>query len=305
MEGLFGNISNNYDDFTLFQDEAGCKESNFFYHGYLLVNNKFGREILDELSKIKGKNSKDSEITFKEIKKDDYRVPIATNWLKTADRWLQEGKIRFYILGVNKNNLKNFWQNSWRFEKNVYLKFFEIGLNSLLGWFKIDPKLYKQLRVTDIFYEHGNYDDERKDKIKWLESLSGYKHSESIHSNPKKQRAINEKLYPMSNLIQFTDVLLGVAKYSFIKINEAHIGKQKCIDNFIDIIERFNNKSAYNPNSRYYKRYALQFFPIQSDITKKEFLGKDMESIRKRDGFYNNRPTYRQKVAQNQNLKLF
>ncbi|MCK4520509.1 hypothetical protein KAT95_01405 [Candidatus Parcubacteria bacterium] len=305
MKDLFGNISSEYENFTLFQDEAGCKDSNFFYHGYLLVNNKFGRKILDDILKAKGKNSKDSEITFKQIRKDDYRVRIVVRWLKLADEWLQNGKIRFYVLGVNKNNLKNFWDNSWRFEKNVYLRFFEIGLNSLLGWFRNDPKLYRPLRVTHIFYEHGNYNDERKNKVRWLESLSGYKNSESVHSNPKKQRIENEKLYEMSNLIQFTDVLLGVTKYSFIKINDIHIGKQKCIDNFLDVIERFNNKKAYNTKSRYYKRYALQFFPTKSNITKKEFLSNDIESVKKRGGFYSDRPTYRQQLELDKNLKLF
>ncbi len=303
MEDLFGNISSEYDNFTLFQDEAGCKDSNFFYHGYLLVDNKFGRKILDDISEVKGKNSKDSEITFKEIRKNDYRVKIATRWLELADEWLKNGKIRFYVLGVNKNNLKNFWDNSWRFEKNVYLRFFEIGLNSLLEWFKNDQSLDRQIQVTHIFYEHGNYNDERKNKMRWLENLPSYKNSEPVHSNPKKQQ--NEKLYEMSNLIQFTDILLGVTKYSFIEINEKYVGRQECIDKFIDIIERFNNKKAYNTNSHYYKRYALQFFPTKSDITKKEFLSNDIESIRKRGGFYFNRPTYRQQLGQKQNLKLF
>jgi len=305
MKDLFGNVSSEYDNFTLFQDEAGCENSNFFYHGYLLVNNKFGRKILDDISEVRGKNSKDSEITFKEIKKNDYRVRIAIGWLKLADEWLRNGKIRFYVLGVNKNNLENFWDNSWRFEKNIYLRFFEIGLNSLLGWFKNDPRLYRQLQVTHIFYEYGNYNDERKNKIRWLESLSGYKNSEPLYSNPKKQRVENEKLYEMSNLIQFTDVLLGVTKYSFIKINERHVGKQKCIDKFVDIVERFNNKKAYNIKSHYYKRYALQFFPTKSSITKEEFLSDDIENVRKRGGFYFDRPTYRQQLVRKQNLKLF
>lgn len=305
MKDLFGNISNDHETFTLFQDEAGCKDTNFFYHGYLLVDNKFGRNILDDIIKVKGKNSKDSEITFKEIRKEDYRVRIATEWLKFADEWLKNGKIRFYILGVNKNNLKNFWDNSWRFEKNIYLRFFEIGINSLAGWFRNDPKLYKPLKISHIFYEYGNYNDERKNKIKWLKSLSDYKYSEPVYSNPKKQRLTNVKLYEMSNLIQFTDILLGVAKYSFVKINENHIGRKKCVDCFIDIIERFNNKKAYNTKSRYYKRYALQFFPDKSDITKDEFLSDKIEDLLKRGKFYCDRKTYRQQLVDSKNLKLF
>lgn len=166
MQDIFGNITSDFDNYTLFQDEAGCESSNFFYHGYLLVKNDYGKEILNEIFKIKGLRSRDSEITFKEVKKEDYRVPIVISWLKLADVLFQEGKIRFYVLGVNKNNLKDFWDNSWSFNKNLYLRFFEIGLNSLSGWFKNDSKIAKPIQISHIFYEYGPYHDERKNKIK-------------------------------------------------------------------------------------------------------------------------------------------
>ena len=303
---LFGNISSRYENFTLFQDEAECKRTNFFYHGFLLVKNQCGEEILDEIIKAKGEKSKGSDISFKSIGKEDYKSRIAVKWLRLTDQWLREGKIRFYVLGINKNNLKNFWDNSWSFEKNIYVRFFEIGLNSLLGWFGNDLKLRRPLNITHIFYEHGNYDTERKNKIKWLRNLSGYKNAGPVYSNPKKQRQENPRLYKMSNLIQLTDIILGVTKYSFIELNPKHTGRQKCINLFIDIIERFNNsKNAYRSSSHYFKRFALGFFPTKSNIKKKEFLQGDIESIRKRGGFYCDRLTYRQQVAQNLQGKLF
>lgn len=305
MRDFFGNITSDFDNYTLFQDEAGCEDSNFFYHGYLLVDNRFGRDILNEIFRIKGPKSKDSEITFKEIRKEDYRVPIATKWLELADKLLQEGKIRFYVLGVNKNNLKDFWDNSWNFNKNLYLKSFEIGLNSLSRWFKNDPKLVKPIQISHIFYEYGPYSDERKGKIKWLESLTGYKNAEDVYSDPKIQLSKKPELREMSEFIQLTDILLGVTKYSFIKLNPSHTGKQKCVDFFIDIIERFNSKNAYNTKSRYYKRFALGFFPTESNITKEEFLSEDFENIIKKGTFYNNRPTYRQQMVRDKNLTLF
>lgn len=306
MRDLFGNIISHQETFTLFQDEAGCKDTNFFYLGFLLVNNKFGREILNKIVEAKGEKSRESEITFKEIRKDDYRVRIATQWLQLADKWLQEAKIRFFVLGVNKNNLKNFWDNSWSFEKNIYLRFFEIGINSLIGWFSNDSRFNRKLKISHIFYEYGNYNDERKNKIKWMSRLSNCEICKPVYSNPKKQKTIDEKLAEFSNLLQLTDVLLGVTKYSFIRINENNVGKQKCVDKFIDIVERFNDeKKAYRKNSRYYKKYMLQFFPAKNDITKKEFLDNSWESIMKRGGFYCNRPTYRQQLVENKNLKLF
>lgn len=305
MRDIFGNITNTFDNYTLFHDEAGCKDSNFFYHGYLLVDNRFGRDILNEIFRIKGLKSKDSEITFKEIRKKDFRLPIAIGWLELVNNLLQEGKIRFYVLGVDKNNLKNFWNNSWNFDKNVYLRFFEIGINSLSGWFGKDSKLIKPIKISHIFYEYGPYIDERKNKILWIKSLNNYQNTEAVYSNPKKQKQENPKLREMSEFIQLTDVLLGVIKYSFIKLNKNHIGKQKCIDCFSDVIERFNNKDAYNSKSRYYKRFALGFFPTESNITKEEFLNKDLKSILERGKFYNIRPTYRQQVMQVKNQTLF
>jgi len=303
---LFGNLSNKYTNFTLFQDEAECRRSNFFYHGFLLVKNQYGREILNVIIRTKGEKSKDSDVSFKRIRKEDYKFRIAIQWLRLVDQWLRKGKIRFYVLGIDKNNLKNFWNNSWSFEKNVYLRFFEIGLNSLLGWFGNDSSLFRPLKITHIFYEYGNYNDERRNKIRWLKNLSGYKNAEPVYSNPVKQKQENPKLYEMSNLIQLTDIILGVTKYSFIKLNPKHTGRQKCIDLFIDVIERFNDdKKAYRKNSHYFKRFSLQFFPTKSDITKKEFLQGGLESVKKKGGFYCNRYTYRQQIARTLQSKLF
>lgn len=306
MRGLFGDIVEKNTNFTIFQDEAECKVSNFFYHGFLFVRNEYRRSILNKIIQAKTDKSRDSEITFKKVKKNDYLVPIVKKWLSFADEWLKDGKIRFYVLGVNKNNLKNFWDNSWSFEKNIYLRFFEIGLNSAIGWFSNDSRLGKPLRVTHVYYEYGNYNDERKNKIKWLKGLPNNIKAEPVFSNPKKQKKENDILYEMSHLIQFTDVLLGVTKYSFIELNNNHSGRKECVDQFIEVIERFNNKKlAYRKGSRYYKRYALQFFPTVTDLTKEEFLSKDINYIQKCGKFYCNRLTQRQKITQQKQLKLF
>lgn len=301
---LFNNENNEYTNFTIFQDEAGCKVSNFFYHGYLFVNNEFGKEILDKIIEAKKPNSINSEITFKDINKNDFRVRIVKKWLFLVDQWLKDGKIRFYVFGIDKNNIKNFWDNEWSFEKNLYLKSFGIGLNSSIGWFKADKKLNKPLRISHIYYEYGDYNDERKEKIGWLKSLSGYENSRHIYSNPKNQKMDNDKYCELSNLIQLTDILLGITKYSFIEEN--HIGRQECINDFIDIVERFNDsKTAYRENSSYYKKYALQFFPSKNNLTKKEFLENSLETFIKKGDFYCNRKTYRQKLCEEKNQRLF
>jgi len=99
--------------------------------------------------------------------------------------------------------------------------------------------------------------------------------------------------------------MLGVSKYSFIKVNPKHVGKKECIDSFIDIIEKFNNqKIAFNTNDGFYKNFSLSFFP-RNRINKNDFLKKNTNYyIRSKNNFYCDRLTYWQQLAKNQNLKL-
>ena len=316
MDDLFFQDQRDYNEFTVFQDEAGCKVSNYFYHGFLFVDNRFGGEILNSLIDIKkGENQRYTEIHFANIKVScnkeyGYKTRIALKWLSLASDWLINGKMRFYILGINKNNLGNFWNNNWRYEKNIYLRFFELGLKASISWFRNDKKLVKPLKVSHLFYEHGKYNDDRKNKVIWLSkfnfgNLLTNQNILPIFSNEEKQQEQNSLLAKFSNLDQLTDLVLGVAKYSFININPKHIGKQECIDSFIDVIERFNNrKIAFNPNDRFYKNFCISFFP-KNKINKKDFLEKTTDYyIKAIDNFYPDRFTYRQQLAKDQNLTL-
>jgi len=311
MIDLFENAQNDYKNFTVFQDEAGCeKESEFFYHGFLFVDNEFGKQILNKLIEVKiNYNERYKDISFKEIKYIDNRAKIVLEWLYLVRDWLISGKIRFYALGINKNNLGNFWNNDWNFKKNIYLKFFEIGLKSSIGWFKNDKSLKKPLKISHLLYEFGNYNDERRDKIIWLEftSLWGILDTQKaipLFSNEKREIKKNKDFSEYSNLIQLTDVLLGVCKYSFVRINPKHNGRQKCIDSFIDVIEKFNNeKSAYNwRQNEFYKKYCFNFFP-RNKINMNNFLSKDFVYLIK-NTFYCDRKTFRYQQGEKMQKKL-
>ena len=316
MDDLFFQDQKDHSEFTVFQDEAGCKVSNYFYHGFLFIDNRFGKEILNSLINIKkGENRRYTEIHFSDIKASynkeyGYKTRIALQWLSLAGEWLINRKIKFYVLGINKNNLGNFWNNNWRYEKNIYLRFFELGLKASMSWFGNDKKLVKPLRVSHLFYEYGKYNDDRKDKVVWLSkfnfgNLLTKQNIQPIFSDERKQQKQNPLLTEFSNLDQLTDLILGVSKYSFIDINQKHIGKQECIDGFIDIIERFNNqKIAFNTNNDFYKNFCLSFFP-RNEINKKDFLEKTTDYyIRTINNFYPDRFTYRQQLAKDKNLTL-
>lgn len=314
MIDLFGQEGTGSREYTIFQDESWCKLSNFFYHGFLFVRNKKGREILDKIIKIKEDNNRRwHDISFKKIKniaantEEGKKTLIARQWLSLANKEMQNRNIKFYLFGVNRNNIKNFWEGD--FNKKIYLKFFEIGLKASVGWFMKDDKEIEPLKISHLYCEYGNYNDERVRKIKWIKDndfkekfsviLPKLENVSILYSNERKSGL------DISNLLQFTDIILGSCRCAFIKIPDSKKGRQQCVDDFIDIVGRFNSKkSVYRKGSRYFKNFCISFFPKRSDLTKKEFLEKRWDYFRK-TGFYFERPTYRYELNKKATLPLF
>jgi len=312
MQDLFGEQQEDYKNFTVFQDESGCKKSNYFYHGFLFIDNEHGRDILDELIDIKKKKNKRwTEIHFHDIQNSlGYKTEIALEWLNLVKIWLVERKIKFYFFGINKHNMGNFWKNDWHFDKNIYLKSFGIGFDSAMEWFKKDERLSKPLNISHLLYEYGPYGDERKAKINWLnidfsKDALNCRLVNPIFSDEKRQLRIKKSFAEFSNLIQLTDLLVGVCRCSFIKINPDYKGRQACVKNFIDVIERFNNKNiAYNNSSKFYKSFCLGFFPGHK-INQADFFGKTKTYlIKAKDNFYCDRETYQQFVLKKSQIRL-
>lgn len=293
----------NNDMYTIFQDEAECKKTNFFYHGFLFVKNGADRKILEELKRIKIDNKReDRDISFKEISNEAAKTPegkktrIVCEWLSLARKYLKKGDLRFYLFGVDKDNLKNFWEK-WGYEKSIYLRFLEIGLKSSIRWFTAK----EPMKVSHAYFEKGDYNDERKEKAKWLsyefkkekfpEKFPDLKNIDVIPSDEV------ESGDDFSNFLQLTDVLLGVCKYSFRKISSSNPGREQCVDNYSDIVEKFNKKkqSYYGP---FYKKFCMTFFPSPSNLTKEEFLEGGIEKQRKAGSFYTNRKTYNERAAE-------
>ena len=109
---------------------------------------------------------------------------------------------------------------------------------------------------------------------------------------------------PISNFIQLVDVLCGVCRTSFVKIPSNRSGQQECVDNFIDVVEQFNcSKKAYKTNSPYYKKFAMQFFPTESDLTFQEFTSRGF--VPRKSNFYCDRPTFRQAEELKKQQSLF
>ncbi|MBI4712602.1 MAG: hypothetical protein HY762_04785 [Planctomycetes bacterium] len=307
MKDLFGQEINLNSKFTLFHDESNCEISGFLYHGFLFVNNKGGREILDKLKGIKKSHNRENrEIHFNELNQhskspNGAKTNIALEWLDLAKEKLESDSIKFYLFGINKSNINDFWNNQKTFDENVYLEFFEIGLKSAIRWFNLD-------RITCTFLDNGKHDAERRRRICWLNN--GFFTKKPSHEiNTKNVRALSSdetvSKSEFSNFIQLVDILTGVARSSFVQMGESQKGQKECVDKFIDIVERFNNrKKAYNTKSKYWKKFCIQFFPTQNALTKQEFLDNDIQNVLKRGVAYCDRPTYKQCLAEEQNLKF-
>ncbi|MDP3013312.1 MAG: hypothetical protein Q8M92_03655, partial [Candidatus Subteraquimicrobiales bacterium] len=165
MKGLFGLEIDQTSKYVLFHDESDCRKSNFLYHGFLFVRNQNGREILDKIKEIKNKQNKEKrEIHFNELNQhskssNGAKAKIALEWINFSKEWLEKDKIKFYCFGVNKNNLNNFWANSDDYDKNIYLRFFEIGMKAAIRWFGLD-------KITHIFLDKGKHDKDRQKRIR-------------------------------------------------------------------------------------------------------------------------------------------
>jgi translation initiation factor 2 beta subunit (eIF-2beta)/eIF-5 len=226
---------------------------------------------------------------------------VALEWLNFSRECLEKDDIKFYCFGVNKNNVKNFWANPNDYEKNVYLRFFEVGLKSAIRWFNLE-------KITYSFLDNGRCDEDRQERVRWLNF--DFFNSKLFHEiDPNNIKLLdsdeNKSKSEFSNFIQLSDVLLGVVRSSFCRLGINQKGQKECVENFIDIIERFNDKKkAYNNCSRYWKKFCIQFFPSPNNLTKEEFLSDKIEDLLKRGNFYCDRKTYRQQIAEEKNLKL-
>ena len=308
MKDLFGLEIDHASKCVLFHDESDCKKSNFLYHGFLFVRNKSGREVLDKVKEIKKVHNKEKrEIHFHELNQhsqspNGVKTKVALEWINFSREWLEKGGIKFYCFGVNKDNLKNFWTNPNNYEKNVYLRFFEIGLKSAIRWFGLD-------KITHAFLDNGRHDEDRQKRIHWLNfDFLNSKLSHEINTENVKLLSSdeNESESEFSNFLQLSDVLLGVVRSSFVELGNNQKGQKECVENFIDIIERFNDEEkAYNNRSRYYKKFCIGFFPTSNNLTKDEFLSNKLEYLLKRGDFYCDRKTYKQQLVDSKNLRLF
>jgi hypothetical protein len=173
--------------------------------------------------------------------------------------------IWFYLSGTNLNNIDyqpfDSLTGGQGRESRIYNRFFEIALFAACRYF-FDPATEdaeilqifsekRELEKSDPFATHAPY------KINKRETNVVVKSRQIIQVAGTLSR---EKDYPeFVDTVNFVDVLLG----GFSQIIDFTSGSRGCTEvaeKLFPVCRRLS-ENPYNKNSRYYKRYAMSFFP--------------------------------------------
>lgn len=162
-----------------------------------------------------------------------------------------------------------------------------------IKWFFFgkEPK-FEEVYVENVFSDRklrkieDRFHSQPIEDIKWKSLIKGENiffrtlKIVDIESDHKKEKYYPEKSY----FVQFVDLIMGTFSQIFDNTSGQKgkcLAASKCLK-----FELPTRLMKYNPNSRYYKKYAISFFP-KKKLTKKEILEGDMRG--KVNQFYNER----------------
>lgn len=239
----------------------------WLYHGYILCEESQLELLVNKLSSVKIKSDCDSHkrIHFSDLRsssKGSSKTMTALEWVKLF-RYELIPIMWFYFFGINMNNIdyEKFGSGGLKRNDSIYNRFFEIGLFSACGFFfdfnNVDvaiQSIYSEKRdinEKNRFLELPPYKINQKDTNVFVID----KNITMIDGNPT--RETHNRKY--CNVINFVDVLTG-AFSQVLDYTSKSRGCNEVAERVYSICERITT-SPYNKNSRYYKRYAVSFFP--------------------------------------------
>jgi hypothetical protein len=252
----------------IFHDERFIPKK-WLYHGFVLCKPEHLFALHDELIKAKAEVgcAQNKRIHFSTLSSDSNgssRTRTAVKWAELSVRKLYE-YIWFYLFGVNLSNIDyQFFgptTNGQIRDSRMYNRFFEIGLFSACRYFfnVIDDKV----EIVKMFSEERSLETDNPflnyapDKINQRQSNIIVKCKQIIQVAGDFSR---EKDNPECvEIVNFVDVMMGAFSQSIDST-----GKQRgCLEvarKLFPVCRRLC-ENPYNKNSRYYKRYAMSFFP--------------------------------------------
>ncbi|GAF83113.1 unnamed protein product, partial [marine sediment metagenome] len=239
------------------------------YHGFILCGVDRCSVLINDLvdKKNETKCSIGDRIHFTELTSRSTGSPST----KTAVKWVKLFRdicyinMWFYLLGINLTNINfdAFGPKSDGRDRHfrIYNKFFEIGLFSACRWFFNSDTI--DVEITNIFAEkrnlekHNPFTFHTPYRINQRESNIAVKtkHIIQISSTPSKERNYSDYVH----ILNLADVLVG----SFSEVLDYTSTQNGCIEvaeKLYSICDRLSKK-PFNKRSRYYKKYAISFFP--------------------------------------------
>ena len=257
----------NTTEILAFHDERWVPS--WLYHGFILCEVSRLPSVRETLleTKRKANCNLNKRIHFSELRSSSHgssRTRTAVNWAGLFVTKLYQ-YIWFYFFGVNLKNIDyQFFgttSNGQDRHSKIYNRFFEIGLFSACRFF-FDSSIEK-VEILQIFSEKRELADTNPFltfapyKINRRESNIVVKNRQIIQvdSVPSKEKD-NPECCDILNLV---DVLMG----AFSQALDYTSGSRACCEvaeKLMPVCKRLS-ETPYNKNSRYYKRYAMSFFP--------------------------------------------
>ena len=242
---------------------------NWLYHGFVLCDASKLPSLRTELlnAKMMANCELNKRIHFSGLRSSSHgssKTKTAVNWAELFVEKLYQD-MWFYFFGINLRNIdyQFFGTSSNGRDRHfrIYNRFFEIGLFSACRFF-FDPavedveilKVFSEKRVlggANPFLTLAPYKINRRETNVVVKS----KQIIQVDGNPSKERD-NPECCDILNLV---DVLIGAFSQVFDYTSKSRACTEVA-EKLISICQRLS-ETPYNKNSRYYKRYAMSFFP--------------------------------------------
>jgi len=242
---------------------------NWLYHGIVLCDVSKITSLRNALLSAKEKANCDpnKRIHFSELRSSSHgssKTGTAVNWAQLFVEKLYQD-MWFYFFGVNLRNIDyqlfgTASSGQYRHAR-IYNRFFEIGLFSACRFF-FDPSI-EDVEILQIFSERRDLGEANPFltltpyKINRRETnvvVSG-KQVVQVDGNPLKETD-NPECCAIINLV---DVLIGAFSQALDYTSKSRACTEVA-EKLMPVCKRLS-ETPYNKNSRYYKRYAMSFFP--------------------------------------------
>lgn len=287
----------------VFHDER-IVQKRWLYHGYLIVPVGLVHQVLARLQQCRQTAScRAKRIHFAHLTAHS----STSTRTDTAARWARYYRDEFYrfglfsMVGIDLANIDWYRFGSpgdLRSEKEhrAYNRFFEMGLYGALRFFY--PADHPVI-VEAIFSEKRDLEDSDP-FVHYAPYRIGWRESNIIVVAPEVKLIAGdlprETAFPeLVDCIQFVDIIIGSHSHNLDAIAHSKTGCDEVADVILPLTTRLT-ESPFNPNSRYWKRYSMSFFPKERlDVSRFEIW--PWMSL-----FYHDRPVRRQPRAQMQLL---